>query len=53
MHGDMRPLAPLSEDNPLLHAVSLIALLWSCIAAGIGGLIILGIRKVLNSENGL
>ena len=53
MHADIRPFAPLSDDNPLLHTLSLSALHWSCIAAGIVGLIIIGIRDVLSRDNGL
>jgi membrane-bound metal-dependent hydrolase YbcI (DUF457 family) len=37
MHADMRPLAPWSDANPFLHAVSLGILHWSCIALGIAG----------------
>jgi hypothetical protein len=47
MHSDIRPFAPISEANPLLGAVSLSALHWSCIAAGAVGLIVVGIRRVL------
>ena len=47
MHPDIRPVAPLSGTNVLLHAVSLSALHWACAAAGAVGLSIIGIRKVL------
>jgi hypothetical protein len=40
MHADMRPFAPWSDDNPLLHAISLSALHWACIIAGITGVAI-------------
>lgn len=53
MHSDMRPLGPFSEANPLLQSVSLSTLHWSCIAAGIVGLVILGVRNVLREEDGL
>src|SRR5437867_6922820 len=35
MHPDIRPFAPMSDTNPILHAVSLSALHWGCVAAGI------------------
>ena len=47
MHPDIRPFAPLSGTNALLHAVSLSTLHWACAAAGAVGLVIIGIRKVL------
>ena len=47
MHSDIRPFAPLSEANPFLGAVSLSALHWSCLAAGVVGLIVVGIRRAL------
>lgn len=47
MHPDMRPFAPVKDSNPLLHAVSLSTLYWACLVAGIVGLVLLGIRKVL------
>lgn len=53
MHSDIRPFAPLNEANPLLHAVSLGILHWSCLAAGAAGLIVVGIRKMLSGQNGL
>lgn len=51
MHSDIRPFSPLSEANPLLGAVSLSALHWSCLAAGTVGLIVVAIRRVLGNEN--
>jgi hypothetical protein len=45
MHGDIRPLAPFSDANPLLHAVELGTLHWACVAAGVAGLLLLGIRR--------
>jgi membrane-bound metal-dependent hydrolase YbcI (DUF457 family) len=53
MHADIQPFWPFSESNPLLRAVSLGTLHWACLAAGITGLVILGIRKVLREEAGL
>ena len=41
MHSDVRPFAPLSEANPLYRLVSLAALHWSLIAAGIFGALLL------------
>lgn len=40
MHADMRPLAPWSDDNPLLHIISLSALHWTCIISGATGVLI-------------
>jgi membrane-bound metal-dependent hydrolase YbcI (DUF457 family) len=40
MHADLRPLAPWSDANPFLHAVSLSALHWGCIIAAIAGVLI-------------
>ena len=37
MHGDMKPLAPLSNANSLLHAISIDTLHLGCIAAGVLG----------------
>ena len=47
MHADIRPLAPFSDANPLLHAVSLGALHASCVAAGAVGIGVLWIRRQL------
>jgi hypothetical protein len=43
MHIDMRPLAPLSNANSLLHVISIDTLHIGCIAAGVLG----GIALVL------
>jgi membrane-bound metal-dependent hydrolase YbcI (DUF457 family) len=48
MHGDITPLAPLSEANILLGLISMDALHWSCVAAGLAGVVLLGVRRVLN-----
>ena|SRR6266480_3183034 len=37
MHRDIRPLAPFSDANPLLGAISLSALHWSCLVLGLVG----------------
>ena len=41
MHSDLRPGAPWSDANPLLHWVSISNLHWICIASGVLGLMIL------------
>lgn len=48
MHGDITPLAPFSEANILLGLISLDALHWSCVAAGLAGVVLLSARRVLN-----
>lgn len=45
MHLDIRPLAPFSEANALLQLLSLSALQWVCVAAGILGAVMLAIRR--------
>ena len=40
MHADMRPLAPWSDANPFLHAVSLGTLHWACVILGIAGVLL-------------
>lgn len=37
MHADMRPFAPWSDENPMLHLVSLSVLHWGCVAAAVVG----------------
>jgi len=44
MHADVRPFAPFSAANPLLHAVSVPQLHGLCIALGAVGVAILAIR---------
>ena len=51
MHQDITPFAPFSNANPLLRAVSLSTLHWSCLAAGLAALCVLGIRRLLREEN--
>jgi hypothetical protein len=45
MHGDVRILWPLSEANPLWGLVSLGALHWGCVTAGVAGVAILALRR--------
>jgi hypothetical protein len=45
MHADIRPLAPFSGANPLLGAVSLGVLHWSCLVAGAAAVLVLGARR--------
>lgn len=47
MHGDIRPFAPFSQENPLLMAVSLSTLYLACLLAGLAALIIVIARKWL------
>lgn len=46
MHGDIRPLWPISASNVFLGAVALDDLHWYCIIAGVFGLVFIGVRKV-------
>jgi membrane-bound metal-dependent hydrolase YbcI (DUF457 family) len=46
MHGDIRPFSPFSDANPLHEIISLQALEWSCVTAGLVGLVILAARKL-------
>jgi hypothetical protein len=50
MHRDITPLAPFSDANPLWRAVSLSTLHWGCIGAGVLGLLVLGVRRLLTNE---
>jgi membrane-bound metal-dependent hydrolase YbcI (DUF457 family) len=47
MHADIQPLLPLSAANGLHRIVPLSALHWSCIAAGLAALLVIGIRQLL------
>lgn len=49
MHADMRPLAPFSNDNPLLGAVSLSALHGFCLVAGVAGVALVAARRYFRS----
>jgi membrane-bound metal-dependent hydrolase YbcI (DUF457 family) len=50
MHADMRPFAPFSGANPLLHVVSLSALHWACLAAAVIGAGALWVRQLARSD---
>ena len=43
MHSDMRPLAPLSGDNVLLHVVSAGGLHLLCVLSGVLGALLTGV----------
>jgi membrane-bound metal-dependent hydrolase YbcI (DUF457 family) len=45
MHADVRPFAPWSAANPLLHAVPLGALHWGLALAGLAGTAVVMIRN--------
>ena len=47
MHDDIRPLAPFTDANPLWHIVSLSHLHLACLLAGLLGLAVIGIRRML------
>lgn len=44
MHHDIRPLAPFSEANGLLGAVSLDTLHLACVVAGVAGSVLWAVR---------
>jgi membrane-bound metal-dependent hydrolase YbcI (DUF457 family) len=44
MHSDMKPFAPFTNANPLLHVVPLGTLYLVCVGAGLVGACIIGIR---------
>jgi membrane-bound metal-dependent hydrolase YbcI (DUF457 family) len=46
MHPDIRPLAPFSDSNPLLGAISVQALHWSCVVTGLVGIAVLGVQSI-------
>jgi membrane-bound metal-dependent hydrolase YbcI (DUF457 family) len=50
MHHDITPLAPFSNANPLVQTVSMSVLHWSCLASGVAGLCLLGVRRMLWKE---
>jgi hypothetical protein len=52
MHQDIAPLAPFTAENALLGLVSLGALHWACLLAGMLGLAVLGIRRILAEADG-
>src|ERR1700736_5515159 len=47
MHPDIRPFAPFSDSNPMLLAVTVPILHWSCLAAGLAGVCVLAIRNLI------
>ncbi|MBI3381562.1 MAG: hypothetical protein HY019_06100 [Aquabacterium sp.] len=47
MHDDIRPLAPFTDVNPLWHIVSLSLLHQACLLAGLLGLAVIGMRRML------
>ncbi|KQV54026.1 MULTISPECIES: DUF4184 family protein [unclassified Duganella] len=51
MHSDIRPFAPLSDSNPLLRAIPLDTLHWSCVLAGAIGIAILLMRKLRGAND--
>ena len=50
MHADMTPLAPFSEGNSLLGAVSLGTLHLFCIGCAVVGALVLGVREVIANK---
>ena len=49
MHADIRPLAPFSNNNQLLHTVSLATLHWVCIGCAVFGLFVISARKLFRA----
>jgi membrane-bound metal-dependent hydrolase YbcI (DUF457 family) len=47
MHSDIRPFAPFTDANPLLHAMPLDALHWFCVGTGVAGVAVLCVRHLL------
>jgi membrane-bound metal-dependent hydrolase YbcI (DUF457 family) len=41
MHSDMRPLAPLSDSNALLHVITVESLHLACVLAAVLGVLLL------------
>lgn len=52
MHADIRPMAPFTAANGLLAAVSLGDLHGACVVAGLVGLLIVAIRRVIGRARG-
>lgn len=44
MHGDMRPMWPVSSANPILGSIDLQSLHLLCVVSGLIGLVVLGVR---------
>lgn len=51
MHRDIAPLAPFSQSNVLLGAISLSALHWFCVGSAGVALLVLGVRRPVRSSN--
>lgn len=47
MHWDIHPLRPFAAANPFEHLVSLSALHFLCVGAGIAGALLLGVRGLM------
>lgn len=45
MHVDVKPFAPFSQASPLLQFVSIDALHWLCVLAGIAGIAVLALLR--------
>ena len=45
MHLDMRPFAPFGDANPMLGALSVPAIYLLCVASGVVGAAVLGMRR--------
>jgi hypothetical protein len=43
-HGDMAPLWPLAESNPLLGVIAVRDVYWLCVAVGVAGACVLAFR---------
>jgi hypothetical protein len=52
MHSEIRPFAPFDDSNPFFGIVRLDVLHWACMAAGVAGLAVLGIRELMKEPNG-
>jgi membrane-bound metal-dependent hydrolase YbcI (DUF457 family) len=49
MHADIQPLQPLTAANALHRVMSLSALHWGCVAAGVAALLVIGLRRVFKA----
>jgi hypothetical protein len=52
MHGDVAPLRPFSDHNPLLGLIGLGALHLACVVAGLVGLGLIGFRRTFGHGHG-
>jgi len=50
MHSDIQPFAPWSSSNDLLGLVSISTLHWFCLATGLVGLLVIGIRNLVQGN---